>query len=259
METGARKHLIPGAEAGFFAINHHRQFPAVGGGAAAIGGLNHQSLQFGADRHLYRARHVPDRQPFYFFGAGGEKTSILSAGALCGGFDQLDADENIHREILLGVKLLYDVAAPGKKAVGPGLQRVEMTPLGFDGNSACQRSLSSASMGTSCHRPRRGAMAQNGVEDIMAVGKNVSGDFDRSPMVRLMGKRPQSTSGRTFSMIDSSGEAGLTAPFSAARHVAPLIVAVPLRQLSMCAIPCRRQQDPENVHPKDAPTVQSIE
>ena len=44
-------------------------------------------------------------------------------------------------------------------------------------------------------------MAENGIEDVMPVRKDVGGDFDYvSPIVRLMGKRPQSISGCTFSI-----------------------------------------------------------
>ena len=47
--AGARKHLIPGAEAGLFAIDDDCQFPAVGGCPSAIGVPDHQGLQFGLD------------------------------------------------------------------------------------------------------------------------------------------------------------------------------------------------------------------
>ena len=46
--AGTREHFVPGAEAGPLAIDDDRQFPAVGGGAAAVGVPDHQGFQLRA-------------------------------------------------------------------------------------------------------------------------------------------------------------------------------------------------------------------
>src|SRR5207237_5961728 len=65
----------------------------------------------------------------------------------------------------------------------------------------------------------------------------------RSPMVRLMGKRPQSTSGRTPSITTFLANVGLTALFSEP-VVCPSAVAIATAflELSVRAIPSYRQK-----------------
>src|SRR4029077_8323891 len=66
----------------------------------------------------------------------------------------------------------------------------------------------------------------------------------RSPIVRLIAKRPQSTSGRTLSMITFLVNDGFTAPFSAPVMCAPLIVSANLLVSQYVRHSCRRKQSP---------------
>ena len=89
-------------------------------------------MEFRADCHLYGSRHVPYRQSLDFFGAGGKNAAVFTAGALGGGLDQLNSDKNVDGEVLLRLKFLYDVAAPGQEPVRPGLEGIKVTTLLFD-------------------------------------------------------------------------------------------------------------------------------
>jgi hypothetical protein len=78
-----------------------------------------------------------------------------------------------------------------------------------------------------------------------------------------MGKRPQSISGRTFSMTTLRANADLMAPLPTPFACPPFIARTDLPELSVRAIPSEKGLTPEaRIHKaivEDTPTVQSVE
>ena len=178
-EAGTRKHFIPGAEAGLFAIDDDSQFPAVGGCPAAIRISDHQSFQLRARRLLDRLRACRCGQLSYLFGCGrrGQPCPSALARSAAASISWTPVRMSTDRSCAAS-NFFHQIAAPGLKAIDPGLQGVEMPALGGDTGTLPASDRCSARLHGNFFPIglERRAVAQDGVQNIVAVGEDVSGD-----------------------------------------------------------------------------------